>query len=151
MTPLLRSLSSIWECVSCKLGLRHWNPVMRMCWKAWKSVAERADRAVKNFGLASECPAGPGTSLDKIKQTFNENNITNEIENHATFEERCCGSHGFGTTARLFLKSDVMWCWFRFCWILIFWSEDSGIDVEFLAEIPKKHQKKKKQQTFCIF
>ena len=33
-------MNSIWECVSCKLGLRHWNPVMRMCWKAWKSILE---------------------------------------------------------------------------------------------------------------
>ena len=40
MTPLLRSLRPDSELVVTVLGLRHWNPVLSMCWKAWKSFLE---------------------------------------------------------------------------------------------------------------
>ena len=38
MTPLLRSLRPDSELVHTVLGLRHWNPVMTLCWKGWKSI-----------------------------------------------------------------------------------------------------------------
>ena len=38
MTDLLRSLRPDSELVVTVLGLRHWNPVMTLYWKAWKSI-----------------------------------------------------------------------------------------------------------------
>ena len=40
MTDLLCSLRPDSELVVTVLGLRHWNPVLSMCWKAWKSILE---------------------------------------------------------------------------------------------------------------